>query len=136
MIIKKNFQRKYDLLAFNCLLLVEYEKINALKIFLYFKVINNFKGFNYSISVWKLFICLKTFNGWKNTLKIIWQVGCCLSIKNLGYLKSAQCIAGVTPMMPFLTELSHVTKRGSFMIIVNDLVNGLIVMSPPNTSQS
>ncbi|KAF2346839.1 hypothetical protein FHG87_022404 [Trinorchestia longiramus] len=39
-----------------------------------------------------------------------------------------------TTMIPFLTELSLVTKSGSFMITVNDQVNGSIVMSPPNTS--
>ena len=44
-----------------------------------------------------------------------------MNIKNLGDLKSAQCFVCVTSMIPFLTELSHETKSGTFMIIVNDL---------------
>ena len=58
-----------------------------------------------------------------------------MSIINLGDLKSAQWSVRVKPMIPFLTELSLVTKGGSFMIVVNNLVNGLIVMSSPKLHQ-
>ncbi|KAF2345107.1 hypothetical protein FHG87_024138 [Trinorchestia longiramus] len=51
-------------------------------------------------------------------------------------LKCVRCSLCATPTIPFLTDLSLVTKSGSFMITVNDPVNGSIVMSPPNTSQS
>ena len=53
-----------------------------------------------------------------------------MSIKNLGDVKSAQCFECVTPVISFLTELLLETKSESFMMIINDLVNGLIVMSP------
>ena len=59
-----------------------------------------------------------------------------MGIKNLEDLKSAQCFVCVTSMILYLTELSLVTKSESFMIIVKDLVNGLIVMSLPNTFQN
>ena len=36
----------------------------------------------------------------------------------------------IPPIIPFLTELTLVTKSGSFMIIVIYLVNKLYVMSP------
>ena len=57
-----------------------------------------------------------------------------MNIKNLGNLKSAPRFVCVIPMIPFLAELLLVTKSGFFIIIVNDLVNGLIMMSLPNTS--
>ena len=44
-----------------------------------------------------------------------------LGIKNLRYMKSLNVC--VTPMIPFLNILSLVTKRGSFIIIENKLVN-------------
>ncbi|KAF2356735.1 Transposase type 1 [Trinorchestia longiramus] len=53
-----------------------------------------------------------------------------MRIKSLGVLKCARCSLCTTPTIPFLTELSLVTKSGSFMITVNDQVNGSIVMSP------
>ena len=42
----------------------------------------------------------------------------------------------VTPTILFLTELSLMTKSGSFMIIINGLVNGLIGMSPQPLSKA
>ena len=58
-----------------------------------------------------------------------------MSIINLWDLKSAQCFVCITPTIIFLTELSLVTKSKSFIIVVNDLVNGLIVISPQRLSQ-
>ena len=51
-----------------------------------------------------------------------------MSIKNLIYLKFTQYLVCMTLMIPFLTELSLVTKIGSFVIITNNLVIGLIVI--------
>ena len=42
----------------------------------------------------------------------------------------------VTSVILFLAELSLVTKSGTFMIIVNNLVNGLIMRSPQTLSKT
>ena len=56
--------------------------------------------------------------------------------KNIGDKKFDRCFVCVTPMIPFLTELSLAIKNGSFIIILNDVVNVLIAISAQTLSKA
>ena len=108
---------------------------------------NNFQQFlsKILIKVWEKFLAhlasvlqlfhtiYRALESWKkpiNGFLMSW-----MNIKNLGDLKFSKCFVCITPTIFFMPELSLVTKIGSFMIIINNLVNGLIVITPPKTSQ-